>query len=152
MTNKVEIEGGELDIPGWFWAVAGLALVWNLLGVIAFVMHLMIVGTPEMLDQLPEAQKVLYSSLPGWLDYAFGAAVLGGTLGCVGLLIRNAFALVLFVISLAGVLVQNYYTFFQTDLLSVQGNSSIIQPLAVIMISIGLILFSYKMKARGILK
>lgn len=32
----------ENTIPGWFWAVAVIALVWNLLGLMAFVMQLMI--------------------------------------------------------------------------------------------------------------
>jgi len=152
MTNPLPSEDNTQDIPGWYWAVAGLALVWNLFGVIAFVIHMMVVGTPEMLAQLPEAERALFTELPRWLDYAFGAAVIGGALGCIALLLKNEFAIHLFVVSLAGVLIQNYYAMFETDALNVKGDSALYQVAAVIVIAIGLIVFSFKMKARGILK
>ncbi len=149
MTNTDSAVENTVTIPGWYWAVAGIALVWNLLGVMAFILHLMM--TPEMLAQLPEAQRALYQNYPGWLNYAYGAAVIGGALGCVALLMKNAFAFQLFVISLVGVLVQDYYSFFQTNLVEVMGISSVVMPSIVIIVAIGLIVFSQKMKAKGIL-
>ena len=44
-------------IPSWFKIVAVVALVWNLLGVMAFVGQMMM--TPEMVAELPQAEQDL---------------------------------------------------------------------------------------------
>ncbi|MCW8878504.1 MAG: hypothetical protein OQJ89_00300 [Kangiellaceae bacterium] len=138
------------NTPSWFWAVAGIGLVWNLLGVMAYVFHSMM--TPEMIAQLSPAEQELYKSYPAWMDYTYAAAVFGGALGCVALLLRNAFALPLFVISLVGVLIQHYHTFFMSNAFEVYGNQAVVMPLVVITVAVGLVWFSYDMKNKGVLK
>ncbi|MDH4013213.1 MAG: hypothetical protein OEU33_04170, partial [Chromatiales bacterium] len=48
----------------WFWILAIAALVWNLLGVMAYVMQVSM--TEEALALLPEDQRVLYETVPAW--------------------------------------------------------------------------------------
>ena len=48
--------------PAWLKPLAWAALVWNLLGVIALIMQLLI--TPEMIDQLPLDQQDEVASSP----------------------------------------------------------------------------------------
>ena len=67
--------------PVWFWIVSVVALLWNMLGVIAFVGQMMM--TPDMLAQLPEAQRVQIEARPMWATIAFGIAVFGGAIGLV---------------------------------------------------------------------
>ena len=62
------------EIPRWFSVVAWVALVWNLLGVMAFAAQMMM--TPEMLAALPEAERNLYENVPMWATIAFACAVL----------------------------------------------------------------------------
>ena len=51
-------------LPKWFVATAVVALLWNLLGCFAFVSDLRL--SPEDVARLPEAQRALYNSRPGW--------------------------------------------------------------------------------------
>ncbi len=131
----------------WFYVVAAIALVWNLLGVAAFVMHLTI--TPEMIAQMPAEQAQLYASNPWWFKAAFGCAVLGGALGCVMLLMKKRLALTCFVISLVGLVVQNYHAFFVVDSFAVFGPGGIIMPIMVVLIAIYLIYLAKSSTQKG---
>ena len=51
-------------IPRSFWIISGVALVWNLLGVAAFVMQ--VTMTEDALMKLPEAERMLYENIPAW--------------------------------------------------------------------------------------
>ena len=135
--------------PGWFWALSGLALVWNLLGVMAFFLHINL--TPEILAQMPEAERALYENSPGWMAFVFAAAVFGGALGCVALLLRKGWAFPLFAISLIGVLIQNGYSFFMTNAIEVMGAQAVVMPLIVVLIAIGLLWFTKAMKDKQVI-
>ena len=50
-----------MSTPTWFKVVAVLALLWNLLGCLAFFSDLRI--SPEDLAKLPEAQQALWDCL-----------------------------------------------------------------------------------------
>jgi len=78
------------------------------MGVSAFVSDMMI--TPEALAGMTPELKAYYESNPLWNKIAFGAAVIFGVLGSVGLLMKKSWALPLFSISLMGVLINNIYT------------------------------------------
>src|SRR5690606_28081044 len=71
----------------WFWVVSVLALLWNMFGVMAFVSQMAM--TPDMLAQLPEAQRVAIETRPMWATIAFALAVFGGAIGSALLLIRS---------------------------------------------------------------
>ncbi len=127
-------------VPAWFWGVAIVALLWNLMGLAAFAAQMAM--TDEAIAALPEEQQGMYQNIPMWVNIAFACAVIGGTLGCVGLLARKRWALPLFVISLVGVLAQMFYSFFMTDLIEIMGASSAIMPALVIVIAIFLVGFT----------
>ncbi|WP_370625279.1 hypothetical protein [Pseudoalteromonas gelatinilytica] len=93
-----------MNPPAWLKPLAWAALVWNLLGVIAFVMQLLI--TPEMISQLPEAQQAAYRDIPLWSTAAFAIAVFAASFASILLLAKKALARELFLISFIAVLVQ----------------------------------------------
>ncbi|MBB3169636.1 hypothetical protein [Simiduia aestuariiviva] len=136
--------------PLWFWFIGVLALVWNLAGLLAFGFHLMM--TPEMLAQLPPEHARLYTEAPEWLDVAFGIAVVGGFLASVMLLLRNIFAVMLFSLSLLGVLAQNSYSFFMSNTFDVLGPNAMIMPAVVVLLAAGLLVYSIAMKNQGWLR
>ena len=70
--------------------VAIVALLWNLLGCLAFFSDLRL--SPDDLARLPEAQQALYAARPGWAVAATAVAVFGGVLGSIGLLLRRKWA------------------------------------------------------------
>ena len=130
--------------PIWFWIVSGLLLVWNLMGVAAYLAQVYM--SPEALAALPEAEQTLYEAVPAWATAAFAIAVFAGAIGCVGLLLRKAWAIPVFYVSLAGVLVQDIYNFFIGNTMEVYGASAIAMPIVVLVILLGTIWFARKAK------
>lgn len=126
--------------PVWFWVVSALALVWNLLGVMAYLGQAFM--TDEAMAALPEAQRALYEELPAWYTAAFAIAVWAGALGCIGLLLRKKWAHPVFLISLLGILAQQTYLFFLSDTLEVMGNEAAYMPISIIIVGIALLFFA----------
>lgn len=131
-------------LPHWFKVAAILALVWNLLGVMAFVGHIMM--TPEMIAELPKAEQALYSSVPLWATIAFTVAVFAGALGSVALLMKKRICYHLFMVSLIAVIVQMYHSFFMSNSFEVYGPGGTVMPIMVIVIALLLVRFSAKGK------
>ena len=126
--NDPQAEIAANKPPSWYWFVAVIVTLWNLLGVFVFtVMVLMVTGTldiasPEAMAGFSEAQreqtlttKEVILSTPMWSNVAFAVAVGFGVAGSVSLLLRRAAALTCFIISLVGVLVQNSYNYLLSD-------------------------------------
>ncbi|KXI27125.1 hypothetical protein [Paraglaciecola hydrolytica] len=129
------------QIAGWFKPVAIVLLIWNLLGLLAFIQHLML--TPEHIAALPVAEQALYQNNPLWITIAFACAVFGGVLGCLALVLKKAWAIPLLWLSLLGVLAQNFHSFFMSEVLEVYGVTALIMPTLVILISIYLCYLSH---------
>lgn len=138
-----------LSPPKRFWIVSAIAFAWNLMGVAAYLMHVMM--PPEALANMPEAERALYTTAPSWVTGAYAVAVFGGTLGCAGLLLRKAWAMPAFVVSLAGILAQMGYTLLVQNTIEVMGAGIVIMPLVIIAIAIYLIWFSREAAKSGYL-
>jgi hypothetical protein len=131
--------------PKWFMIVAGVLLVWNLMGVVAYIMQVMM--SPEMIAALPDGQRQLYETTPAWATAAFAVAVNFGALGCVLLLLKRNLAGLFLQLSLAGVLVQMSHAFFMSKSYEVLGPSGMVMPVMVIAIAIYLVTLAAKAKA-----
>lgn len=134
----------------WFWVISVLALIWNLMGVLAYLGQAFM--TDEAMATLPQEQQDLYASTPAWVTAAFAFAVFGGFLGCLALVLRKKWATPLLIISLLGVLGQTFYNFFIAKMHTVMGAETIIMPIIVVIVAIGLILFSRNSTAKGWLR
>jgi len=131
-------------VPKWFMIVAAVLLVWNLLGVMAYIMQVMM--SPETLAALPQEQRQLYENTPAWATAAFAVAVNFGALGCVLLLLRKNLAGLFLQLSLAGVLVQMFHAFFMSKSFEVFGPGGLVMPVMVLVIAIYLVLLAAKAK------
>ena len=100
------------SIPVWFRITGFLALIWNLLGVSAYIMQVRM--TEADLAALPEAQQMLYETTPAWATGAFATAVFAGALGCLLLVMRKGLAIPVLIVSLLAVLVQMFHAFFMS--------------------------------------
>lgn len=130
-----------------FWIISVVALVWNLMGVMAFIGQMMI--TPEALALLPTDQQELYSNVPLWATIAFGIAVWGSVLGCVLLLVRKKLAVSVLSIAFAGILVQMVHSLVISKSIEVYGPGGMIMPILVILIGGFLVWYSRKAAALG---
>ena len=134
-----------------YWIITTLGLLWNLMGVFAFLGQTFVSG--DALSELPPEQVALIESTPQWLTGIFAIATLTGLLGSVFLLLRKSLAVSLFLISLVGVLIQMGYSFFATNALEVYGPvQGLIMPLIVIFIAFYLYFFSKRCSKQRILK
>ncbi|MDH4107396.1 MAG: hypothetical protein OEW35_03705 [Gammaproteobacteria bacterium] len=127
-------------LPRYYWVIAIVALLWNLIGVFAYVSQ--VTMTAEAIHSLPLEQQSLYTDVPAWATSAYAIAVTAGTIGCILLLLRNAWAVPVFLASLAGVLVQMYHAFVIAGAYRVLGPFSLVMPTLIVAIGIALIWFS----------
>ena len=121
---------------------AWLMVLWNGIGVAAFFSQIMM--TPEMIAQLPEAQQAAYRDIPVWSYSAYALAVFGGLTGSILLALGKKLAYPVLVISLAGVIVQQYYNFVVIDAISIMGWGIVVMPVIVTSIALLLVLISQR--------
>ena len=121
---------------------AWMMVLWNGIGVAAFFSQVMM--TPEMIAQLPEDQQAIYRNIPLWSYSAYGLAVFGGLIGSLLLALGKKLALPVLVISLAGVIVQQYYNFVVIDAISIMGWGIVVMPVIVTSIALLLVLISQR--------
>ena len=132
--------------PKWFKPVAVVALLWNLIGCVAFVMDLRM--TPEDIGKLSVAQQAMYAARPVWSVVATGVAVCGGALGCIGLALGKRWSYPLLVLSLLGVILQDVSLFAMTAM-SQAGSTAVILQFIVLAVALGLVLLASKATRNG---
>ncbi len=131
-----------------FWIIGGAALVWNLIGILFYVSE--VTATPEaMAENFSQAQVDFLTGKPIWATAAFAIAVNAGAFGSLLLLLLKAWAVPMFVLSLAGVLVQNVHAFGLANGLEIWGTNGLILPAIVIVISVALLWYSHESRKKG---
>ena len=127
--------------PWWYWAAAIIALLWTLLGVIAWTMDLMM--DPAALAELPANQQALYVARPAWVFVLYAVAVFSGFIGAIGLLLRQRWVTTLFLLSLAAVVVQFGYILFGMDAIGLLGPGEALPfPLTIVLFGVFLLWFA----------
>ena len=134
-------------VPRWWLPTTILALLWNLVGCMAYLMDVRM--TPEQIAALTPAQQELLNGRPAWAVAASAIAVWGGALGSLGLILRKRWALPVLIASLLGVLGQDFAMFVLADVTAVYGIVPLVLQCVVLLIAIGLILLARRGIARG---
>lgn len=129
-----------------FWIISVLALLWNIMGVAAYLGQAYM--TDEVLKALSEDEQAYYSNVPAWVTGAFAIAVFAGVFGCVGILMRKKWAAILFMLSFASVIIQSTYNLFIQKFMEVP-LQHMIWSIVVIVIAIFLIWYSRKSAKEG---
>ncbi len=134
--------------PKWFLPVAVIALLWNLLGCMAYLGDAMM--SPDDVARLDAAQQALRAERPGWSVAATAVAVWAGAAGCLGLILRRRWATPLLAVSLLGVIVQDYSLF----VLGSAGADTVVLALQglVLLIAVGLLLLARRASRLGWLR
>lgn len=135
-------------IPTWFWIVAVLGLLWNAMGVFAFISDLTM--TPEKLALYTPEQQAALADYPAWTKIIYGIATIAGLLGCIGVLMRKSWAVPLFLASLIAVIVQQAHSIFITRAVEVFGAGvAIVFPVVIIILSFVLLIFARIARGRN---
>lgn len=128
--------------PKSFWVVAILAILWNLMGLFSFIFHMII--SPEMIAEMPEIDQKIYNEYPNWMNYVYGTATISGALASLLMSFRLKICHYVFLISLIGVLVSSYYTFFMLNIVQLKGAGAGVFPLVILVIAVFLLLYTLK--------
>lgn len=129
-----------------FWIITVIALIWNIMGVLAYLGQAYM--TEEVLNAMSESEQLYHKNVVPWATAAYAAAVFGGALGCLALLLRKKWATFLFVISFIAVLVQATYNFFIQEFLEVEPKQ-MVWSLVIIVVAIFLVWFSKDANKKG---
>jgi len=130
-----------------FWLIGGAALIWNLFGFIVYYMQ--VTATPEQLAAQYSPEQIEFMlSTPTWATSAFAIAVNAGVLGSLFLLLRKAWAIPMFALSLVAVLVQNINSFVLNDVIGMFGITPAIIQATILVIGVALLVYSRATKAR----
>lgn len=137
--------------PGSFWAISILLLIWNAMGVFAYLTQVS-TSSEQLAETYPAAEIAILSSAPTWVTAAFAIAVFVGLSGVLALLARKSWARLLFIVSLLAVLAQHFWTFALSGLLDIVGPERLIMPIVVVIICIFQIWYARNATNRGWLR
>lgn len=136
------------ELPTSFWIIGGVFLLWNFFGLMIY--YDQVTMAPEVLaDNFNAAQQAFLENMPMWATSAYAIAVTAGVIASLLLLVRNALALPVYIVSLAGVLVQDVHSFVLSDGLAIWGSSALYLPTLVILLCVAEIWYSRSAKAKG---
>ncbi|WP_248722944.1 hypothetical protein [Seonamhaeicola sp. ML3] len=93
--------------PIWFWIVSLIALIWNGMGVKAYLDQAY--NTEAYQEMYTEEMREIAANFPTWVTAAFALAVFAGVIAALLLILRKKFATRLWVLSLIAVLAQMGY-------------------------------------------
>lgn len=131
----------KIKIPVWFWVVAIIFLLWNIMGVLSFFGHTFI--SEEAFAKLPEKERELYGDYPLWTTIVFAVAVFFGFIGSLGLILKKKWSKMAFIISLMAIVPQMIHNVFFTKSIEVYGTAqAVTMPILVVFFGILLIWFS----------
>lgn len=94
--------------PIWFWIVSVIALIWNAMGVNAYLQQAY--NTESYRTMYTEEQLEIAANMPIWVTAAFAIAVFAGAIAAIGLLLKKSWSVKLWILSLIAVIVQMGYT------------------------------------------
>lgn len=132
-----------------YWVIAGALLLWNLIGLWFYYVQSTL--TEEMMAAAGlTAQQVAHiTGTPAWAHSGYAIAVNAGVLGAILLLLRKAWAVPFFVLSLIGALVQDLDAFVMRDAIEAWGGGAIWLPMTVVVICVVEIWYARAAKAKG---
>ncbi|WP_203258732.1 hypothetical protein [Hyunsoonleella ulvae] len=93
--------------PIWFWIISVIALIWNGMGVKAYLEQAY--NTESYRAMYTPEQLEIDANMPAWVTAAFAIAVFAGALAAIGLLLRKSWSVKLWLLSLLAVIVRMGY-------------------------------------------
>ena len=140
-------EQTNAPIPVWFWVIAVVALLWNLMGCAIFSAELF--AQEAFMEAMTEEQKEWVRTTPSWIYIVFAISVLTGLAGSVFLLMRKRISVPLFAFSLVAVVIQMGYTMLIAGGIEVMGPSGAVMPTLVTVLAIAWLMFGLFAKKKG---
>lgn len=140
----------ETRAPWHLWVVGVVSLIWNAGGAFDYLMTR--TGAAWYVANLSPEQIAHIEAFPLWMDIAWPVGVWGAVIGSIGLLMRKAWAVWIFGLSLAGLFLATVYNLVLTDGMAIMGGTGVaLFNVALWAVAILLLLYAMAMKNRGVL-
>lgn len=136
--------------PIWFWLVGVVALLWNGVGVLAYLQQ--VTMSAAQFAALPELQQDLLSTQPFWVTAAFAIAVFAGFVGSISWLLQKRVTVRLFLLSLLAVIVQFSSYFIIDGYMEFISGQGWIMPVLILLFAAGLAGISWQAERQGLLR
>ena len=135
--------------PPVFWIIGAAALLWNLFGVMMYVMT--VTATPDTYAAQGYTQEQINfaMSMPSWVTSAFAIAVNAGALGALFLLLRRSWSIPVFIVSLAAIVVLDIYNFIVRDTLNMLGMQALLLQATILIVAVLLVVYARRARRRG---
>ena len=141
---------GRARMPWQFWVIGAVALAWNAMGALDYVMTQ--TRNASYLSSYTAEQLAYFDSFPAWVVAAWAIAVWGGVLGSILLLLRKRLAVPVFLVSLVAMVVTTIHNFVLSNGFEVMGGAGPATFTALIfVIALALYLYARSLDKRGAL-
>lgn len=136
--------------PWHIWVIGGIALLWNGIGVMAFLAT--VTGSIDPANYPPE-QIEFFNNTPLWANAFWAVGVFFALFGSLALLLRHRTAVLLFGISIIGLIGSTAYQRLSGDLPEMmQTTGQNLFALAIWAITLFLFIYANRMRGAGVLK
>ncbi|MXO89577.1 hypothetical protein [Pontixanthobacter aquaemixtae] len=133
--------------PWHIWAVGGLTLLWNAVGIYSYMMTRL--GKLESLG-MSAADIAYFDSFPAWSNALWAMGVWGAFVGSILILLRSRWAVASLIISVIGLIGTTYFQRFMTDIPT--NLDSIGLAASIWVITLFMLWYAHKMKNAGVLR
>jgi len=139
----------RVKTPIHLWIVAILAVLWNAVG--AFDYTATQYRIESYMSQFTPDQLEYFYGFPVWMDAAWAIAIWASVLGSLSLLLRKAWAVWLFGISILGLATSTFYNFVLSDGMEIMGSEGATFTGVIWLIALFLFFYAKAMAARKVL-
>jgi len=136
--------------PVHLWIVGILSLLWNAVG--AFDYSATQFRYEPYMSQYTQQQLDYFYAFPAWVEACWAFGVWGAFIGSIAMLLRKAWAVWLFGISILGLAGSTVYNFVLSDGAAVMGEGGAIFTGVIWIIALFLFFYAQAMAKRGVLR
>jgi len=131
------------------WIVGILSLLWNAMGAFDYLAsHLKL---DFYMSQFTQAQLDYFYGFPAWATSGWALGVWGALLGSLGLLLRKAWSVWAFAVSLLGLAISSLYNLVLSDGMEIMGSGGAIFTAVIWIVAILLLVYSRRQIRSGVL-
>lgn len=134
-------------VPGSFWTIAGLSLLWNAYGAFDYIMTQL--DADAFMGNFSAEERAYFTGFPAWHVAFWALGVWGSVVGSVLLLARSRWAIGAFLASLVGLLVSTIAAAMRPMPASLEGPGYWGVTLIIWAILLALIAYTRRALARG---
>ncbi|MCK9542410.1 MAG: hypothetical protein M0R03_10335 [Novosphingobium sp.] len=136
--------------PLLYWIIAVLAVLWNAFGGYDYTMTNL--RDSAYLANFPPEMMAMIDAMPTWTRIAWAVGVWGAVVGSLLMLIRSRHAVTAFALSLLGLAVSTVHQVGTDMPASLETPVMRAMMLVVWVIAVGLLLYTWRMQKRGVLR